>query len=329
MLFVRLICAVALLFGALRAEGQEKEPLQQIGAITLPGVEGRIDHMSIDEAGKRLFVAALGNNSIEVVDLKAGKAVRQLKGMEEPQGIAVLPDLGKLVVASGGDGAVRIYDLKSLDLLHIIKNLDDADNVRYDSAAKRVYVGYGKGTLAGIDPSTGQKVTDVKLAGHPESFQLEKEGARIFVNVPTARHVAVVDREKQAVLATWPLKDAAANFPMALDEAHHRVFIGCRAPGRLLVLDTDSGKVLASIECSGDCDDLFYDVKRARIYASCGEGFIDIFEQTDADHYRRTTKTRTAAGARTSFFNFDEGLIYLAVPHRGDQRAELRIYRAR
>jgi len=125
----------------------------------------------------------------------------------------------------------------------------------------------------------------VKLAKHPESFQLEQNGSRIFVNVPDAKQVAVVDREKRAVIATWPMEKFQANFPMALDESNHRLFIGCRKPARLVVLDTDTGKPVTDLAISGDIDDLFYDLIRTQLYLSCGEGFIDVIRQRSPDKY--------------------------------------------
>jgi hypothetical protein len=169
-------------------------------------------------------------------------------------------------------------------------------------------------------------LADIKLEGHPESFQLESQGHRLFVNVPTAHHVAVVDREKRAVVAKWPVKEAAANFPMALDETNHRLLIGCRKPAKLLVLDSQSGKVVASMDCCGDTDDVFYDAAHKRVYVSGGEGCISIFEQSDPDHYRLAETLKTAAGARTSLFVPQTGRLYLAIPHRLSQPAEIQVF---
>jgi hypothetical protein len=168
--------------------------------------------------------------------------------------------------------------------------------------------------------------TKVKLAGHPEAFQLEQNGPRIFVNVPTAHHIAVVDREKRKVIAKWPVKEAEANFPMALDEANHRLFVGCRKPAKVLVIDTETGKTVTAIDCCGDTDDLFYDAASKRIYVSGGEGYITVIQQTDRDHYAVAEKIPTAPGARTSHFDPGAARLYLAVPHRGDHAAELRVY---
>jgi DNA-binding beta-propeller fold protein YncE len=205
---------------------------------------------------------------------------------------------------------------------------DDADNVRYDETAKKIYVGYGKGTLAVLDAKTGAKLADIKLAGHPESFRLETGGARIFVNVPGAGHIAVVDREKGTVAETWPLKEAKSNFPMILDEANHRLFVGCRGPAKVLIYDsTASEHLVADIPIARDTDDLFYDAGNKLLYVSCGGGSIEVIKQNDANHYQKLATLPTMSGARTSLFIPELKLFCLAVPHRGSQTAEIRVFK--
>lgn len=322
---IGLMLAAVLALAGCAAGEDSTDALQLVRSAPLPGVEGRFDHMAYDVARHRLFVAALGNNTLEVIDTQAGERVKEIEGLRYPTGIVVADDLGRIVVASGGDGKCRIYD-DTLRLLGAVDSLDDADNIRYDAAARRVYVGYGDGALGVIDPETMTRVASIALDGHPESFQMEADGKRIFVNVPTANEVAVVDREKASVIATWPVKEARANFPMALDEAHHRLFIGCRRPSRLLVLDTANGSLVASLACCGDTDDIFYDAARSRIYLAGGEGCIDVFAQDDADHYRKLGSVSTRAGARTMLYAARIDRIFLAVPHRGSQPAEIREY---
>ena len=300
--------------------------LKQVQTIPLDDVEGRFDHFAIDVRAKRLYIAALGNNSLEVIDTEAGKRIKSISGLREPTGVRVLSD-GKVVVASGGDGKLRAYD-KDLKLVATLDQLDDADNVRLGAQGKLVFVGYASGAIAIIDPQATRKIGQIKLDGHPEAFQLESVGSRIFVNVPTAKQIAVLDRNARSTLAKWPLADAQANFPMALDEASHRLFVGCRKPAKLLVLDIDSGKVVSSIDCCGDTDDLYFDRDAKRIYISGGEGFVSVIGQSDADHYTLLDRIPTAAGARTSIFVPETRLLYLAVPHRGEQKAELRVYQA-
>ena len=304
-------------------------PLVLVRSIDLPGVEGRIDHLAVDLDRNRLFVAALGNNSVEVVDLAAGTRTRSLGGFHEPQGLQSVQDQNIVAVANGGTGNLQIVSGATLQSVGTVPLSDDADNVRYDKSAKRLYVGHGSGALAVIDATNWHVLGTIPLAGHPESFQLESAGPRVFVNVPDAGHVAVVDRQAMKVLTTWPVVGAASNYPMALDEARHRLFLGCRRPAAMLALDTDSGKRVASVETVGDTDDLFYDSKRQRLYVSGGEGYIDVFQAADPDHPTRITRITTAAGARTSLFVPDQNRLYLAVPHRGAQTAQIRVYEAR
>ena len=303
--------------------------LEQVQAIALPNVSGRIDHMALDPEGSRLFVAALGNNTLEVIDLNAGTVTDKIKGLKEPQGVAYVPDANKLLVTNGDGDALDIYDAQTLTLLNQVVLGDDPDNVRFDATTGYAYVGYGTGNesaLGVVDVRTATKVTDISLSGHPESFQLEDGGQRIFVNVPTARHIAVVDRNKGSVVETWPLSNAMENFPMALDEGNHRLFVGARSPAKLLVFDTETGTLTTSLDSSGDADDIFYDTQNKRIYVSGGEGAISVFEQTDPDNYSLIDKVDTAEGARTSLFVPDTGTLYVAVPHRGSQQAEVRAF---
>jgi YVTN family beta-propeller protein len=308
------------------AYGQGNAPLRLAQTIPMPGVEGRIDHLSADVKGQRVFVAALGNNSLEVIDVAQGKRARSIPGLKEPQGIVYLPELDQIVVANGEDGTVRTIDAKSFMTLSSLMVGGDADNVRYDSNTGRIVVGYGDGALAFIDPKAHKIIGTTKLAGHPESFQLEKSRPRIYVNVPNANHIGVVDSSKQSVITTWPVGQFRANFPMALDEADHRLFVGTRNPAKLVVFDTESGKQITALDISGDTDDVFFDQENKRIYVSAGEGHIDVFGQSDADHYQPITKINTASGARTSLFVPDMHKLFLAVPHRGAQEAAVRVY---
>jgi hypothetical protein len=309
--------------------GQDSSSLSLIKTIPLPGVKGRFDHFAIDLKGRRLFVAALGNNSLEVVDLAAGKRLRSVAGLGKPTGVLFLPDLGRLFVACGDDGIFRVFEQGTLAPLKTIPGLDDADNVRFDAKTGLIYLSYGGGALAIVRAATEERVANIPLSAHPESFQLEKTGVRIFVNVPEAEEIAVVDRERRAIAAMWPIKDFKDNFPMALDEANRRLFVGCRTPARLVVLDTTAGKRVAELAISRDIDDLFYDAARRRLYASCGEGFVDVVEQLGADRYERRARITTRPGARTSFFSPELGEYYLAIPERGAESAEIRVFQVK
>ena len=322
-----LLVAAAVIFAMRSSSAQE--PLILVASIDLPRVDGRIDHLAFDTASQRLFVAALGNNTVEALDVKTGAHLKSLSGFREPQGIAVVPDAKLIAVANGQGAGVQLLNANDFRPEAMVRLGDDSDNVRYDASVQRLYVGYGGGALAAVSPTDARVLGEVKLAGHPESFQLERAGTRIFVNVPTAEQIAVVDRGVMKVVATWPVATAKANFPMALDEANHRVFVGCRRPAKVLVFDTSNGKEIGSFDIVGDTDDLFYDAARKRLYISGGDGYIDVFRNQDANRFTRLAHLATAAGARTSLFVPELNRLYLAVPHRGSQKAEIRAYEAR
>jgi hypothetical protein len=311
---------------ALRAA--DVSTLKLIQTIPLPGVKGRFDHLAIDVNGQRLFVAALGNNTLEVIDVAAGKRLKSAGPMSKPTGVLYLPDKNEILVANGNDGTLKVLNGSDYKIIQTVRGLDDADNVRLDAGLKQVWLGYGDGALAVVSAAPGKSLEPIKLPGHPESFQLEPNSDRIFVNVPDAKQIAVVDRKTRVVLGHWRMEKFQANFPMSLDTTHQRLFIGCRKPARLVVFDTAVGKPLADAEISGDTDDLFYDASRKRLYVSCGEGFVDTIEQSGPDTYHRISKMPTAAGARTSVFSPELNRFYLAVPERGSEGAEIRVYEA-
>jgi hypothetical protein len=325
---VAALIALAAIGGAQSRPVASVEPLELVRTIPLEKVEGRIDHLAVDLAKKRLFVAALGANSVEVVDLAAGKRVHRIEKMSQAQGVRFLPAPPRLVATTGGDGRCRFFD-DSLKEIGAVDSLPDADNVRFDAAANRVWVGCGSGDLVVIDPVKMVKVATIGLAGHPESFQLETAGKRIFANVPDARHVAVVDREKGKVVATWPLGDLTANFPMALDEPNHRLFVVCRKPAKVLVIDTESGRTLQSLDAPDDADDAFYDAARARLYVSGGVGMICVYERKPDGTWFIRASVPTAPRARTCLFEPETSRLWVAVPHAGAQKAELREFQVK
>jgi YVTN family beta-propeller protein len=307
---------------------QSPARLEREVEVPLPGVTGRIDHMAISPDGKRLYVAALGNNTVEVVDTARGSRISTIRDIAEPQGVRVLSG-GEVAVSSASDECVRFYSGEG-KVVQTIKDLPDADNLRLDEKAGLLYVGYGKGAVAAIDPVKREKVGEIKVGGHPESFQLESNGPRprILVNVPDTREIAVLDRTTGKQVATWKLEDAAANFPMALDEGHHRLFVVCRKPARLMVMDTESGRRVAEMPCVGDADDLFYDADLARLYITGGEGKLQVISQSDPDHYALLQEIETSPGARTSYWSSQERRLWVAAPQRGERQAKLLVFRA-
>ena len=307
----------------------ESAPLLLVQEIPLPHVEGRIDHFTFDAKRKRVIGAALGNNTVEVVDTFAGRGIHSITGAANPQGVVFVSELNKLFVANGADAKLRVYDGDTFKLLNTIDIGEDADNVRYDPAEKRVYVAYGgdeQGGIAVIDGATGKRLDDAAgLDAHPESFQIAHSKPVIYANLASKAKVVMIDRATHKV-TEWPLKSGKANYPMALDEADHRLFVVTRKPAQLVVLDTDSGATIASVPCVADSDDVYYDAARKRIYAPGGEGFLSIIQQTDADHYQALARVPTTVGARTGLWYEKRDRFYLAVPASSKQGAALWVY---
>ena len=323
-----LICCGALwvVTGLVQAAGQAMLELE--ATIPLPGVKGRIDHFTIDTKRQRLFVAALENDTVEIIDLNRNRHERSLTGFGEPQGILYLPDQDRIYVANGKADRVDILEASSLAVRKRLE-AEDADNLRFDQKGRIVLVGYGKGALRMLDPTTEEAFGDIKLPGHPESFQLEEAGPRIFVNVPTANQIAVVDRLNRSVVAKWDTPGARANFPMAFDEASRRLFVGARTPAVLLVYDTLTGRVVAKLPIGQDTDDVFFDPVRKRVYVICGEGRMDIFSQEGPDRYSLAGSVQTAPRARTGLFVPGTDKLYVAAPAAGSSPARVLAYRVR
>jgi DNA-binding beta-propeller fold protein YncE len=307
----------------------EKAPLLLVQEIPLPNVEGRIDHFTFDAKRKRVIGAALGNNTVEVVDTFAGRDIHSITGAADPQGVVFVGDLNKLFVANGTDGKLRVYDGGSFQLLNTVDIGEDADNVRYDPVEKKVYVAFGGdegGGIAVIDAATGKRLEDAaKLDAHPESFQIATSKAIIYANIATKAKVAVIDRATHKV-TDWLLKAGRSNYPMVLDEVDHRLFVITRRPAQLVVLDADSGATVASIACVNDADDVYYDARRKRVYVPGGEGFISVIQKIDADHYQPLAKISTTVGARTGLWYEKRDRFYLAVPASSKQGAALWVY---
>jgi DNA-binding beta-propeller fold protein YncE len=306
-------------------------PLVLTGAIPLPNVKGRIDHFGWDPTHNRLVVSALGNNTEEIIGIGAQTLVHTISSVPTPQGVAYSPETNKLFVGSD-EGKLYVYDGTTFDPITSIDFGDDVDNLRYDPAEKRLYVGYGDektGAIGMVDASSNKRLDEeFKLGAHPESFQLAASGSNIYVNLPDLKQIAVVNRSTHSV-TRWPIS-FESNFPMALDETDHRLFVATRTPPQLAVFDTSSGRLAATLPAVQDSDDLYYDSARKRVYIPGGEGYISVFQQEDADHYKLLTKVQTAIGARTAGYfgkgkkGFDR--FYLAVPARADRGAEVWIY---
>jgi DNA-binding beta-propeller fold protein YncE len=292
--------AVAICVGVDKAWATDETALVLESKLPLGDVRGRIDHLAVDLKRKRLFVAELGNDSVGVVDLAARKLLRRITGLKEPQGVGYVASVDALYVANARDGAVRIFNGEDYAAVGRIDLGDDADNIRVDPATNAVLVGYGAGAIAQIDPITRKKTADIPLGAHPEGFQLAAGTNQIFVNLTNRRSIAVIDRASGRQSATWATGDLAGNFAMALDEAGRRVVVVFRNPVRLGVFAMSSGEKVAERDTCGDSDDVFVDAKRNRVYVSCGDGHIDVFDAEGA--YGRLARIPTEPGARTSLF---------------------------
>lgn len=317
------IATVLLVPGATAARAADALPVLE-GKISLGAVTGRIDHLAIDLPRKRLLVAELGNNSVAVVDVAKRQLVRRIEGLHEPQGLAYAAKADLILVANAGDGSVDLFHAGDLSRAGKQAVGSDADNVRVDGP-DRMMVGYGDGGLAVLDAASGKKLADIPLPAHPEAFLLDPDGHRVYVNLPAAHRVAVVDRTNGKTVAQWA-PDAGGNFPMALDPTGSRLFVGFRAPASIGMFDTRTGKPLGRVPTCGDADDVFFDARRQRLYVSCGEGFLAVLN-TSGTTLAELSRIPTRPGARTSLFVPSVDRLFVAVRANGAEPAKLWVFR--
>lgn len=311
-----------------RAAGLETASLRRVQTIPLAGPTGRLDHMAVDPVHRRLFVANMPNSSLDVVDLVQGKLIKQVPGQRGIQGIAYAADLD-LILVGNGSGELNLFNGRDYHLLKSMHPGDDCDNVRYDSRTRRAYCIHAPRSLAVIDASTRTLVQEIPLPADPESFQLERGRPRLYLNTPSPSQVVVIDTVTGSVQKVYRLTRGGANFPMALDEAHHRLLVGCRRPPLLDVLDTETGREVASVTIPGDTDDVWYDAEQQRIYVSCGEGYLAVLRQSEPDRYEIVSRVRTQRGARTSLYDADSHRLYLLVPrHAGSAAPEVWVFQS-
>ena len=317
-----------LLIGSGRvAQAAESTPLVLEAKIPLGNVQGRIDHLAIDLERQRLYVAELGNDSVGVVDLKERRVLRTVSTFLAPQGIGYEPLTDAVYIANGGDGSVRLLQGRNLEPLGRIDLGEDADNVRVDATHRRVVVGYGHGALAVIDSESRKKIADITLKADPESFRLADDGRRVFVNLPDAHEIAVVDLLRQKQIASWSTQELNSNFPMILGDAERELWVVFRRPPKLVAINTATGARIATLDSCADADDIFFDAKRRRLYVSCGAGYVDVWEKRGAD-YTKIAQLTTPAGARTALFVPELDRLYLAVRATPNERAAIWVYHA-
>jgi hypothetical protein len=296
-----LLTAVLACLGLQARAGETETPLALERTIPLANVSGRIDHMAVDLRRGRLFVAELGNNTVDVVDLAAARIIHRIDGLRDPQGIGYSPSSDVIAVANEGDGSVRFYKGEDFAPVGRVNLGNDADNVRLDPRSGKFLVGYGSGGIATLDPASGAVVSKAALPDHPEGFRVDQDGRRALVNVPDAGQIAAVDLMTGRQTATWRARGLRANFPMAWDEAQGIVAVVYRTPARLVLRESGTGSVKAKLETCGDADDVFFDDRRKRIYVSCGAGSVDVFQGVDGT-YRLADRVPTRSGARTALF---------------------------
>jgi DNA-binding beta-propeller fold protein YncE len=302
------------------------ELLQKIIEIPMPGVKGRIDHLDCNLREQLLYVAALGNNTVEVVDLKNKKILHSIKGLSEPQGIGYIPQHEEIFIANGGNGECYFFNGRSYEKTATIKLSSDADDVRYDSAERKIYVGYGDGGIAIIDADSHKQVGDIKLPAHPESFQIDKKLNLLFVNLPDAQMIGVIDLLQLKLTHKWERNDISANFPMALDKENHQLFVGYRHPAKLLVLDGTTGKENGLLSMTGDADDLYYDQASKEVFVSGGDGHINIFRKQGGNSFKQVANIPTRNGARTSLLIPELKLFVLAARADAGQPAGILVF---
>lgn len=329
----KLIVALILGFSISAASAESEVPLKLVQSIPLPDIDGRIDHFSIDVKGRRAFLAALAKNTVEAVDLKAGRVIRTLPGFAKPQGVCFVPELNKLFVATGMDGALKMLDGTTLQVLHTAHVSLGADAIGYDPRSKYLYVGSGggdankeTGDLTVFNAVTGAQVAAIVTDAHAGASVVDKRGRHLYVLVPEKAQVIVFDRKTHATVAKWTIPGVQKNVALDLDAKNHRLFLGVRNPASVVVLDSNSGAVVASIPTVATLDGLFYDPATRRIYTTGGEGFVDVTQQIDADHYERIARIPTGPNARTSAFVPEWRRLYVAVPRDKDRGAELRAF---
>jgi YVTN family beta-propeller protein len=293
--------------------------------IPLGEVRGRIDHLAVDLARNRLFVAELENDTVAVIDLDTYKVMQVISGLNKPQGLGYHAATDTLYVANGGDGTAAVFRGDDYREITRIPLGGDADNVRVDAVDNRVFVAYGQGALAVIDPASRNKVTDIELKAHPESFQLDRSTPRIFLNDPANQAIVVVDRAAGKVVANWPT-GSGTNFPMALNDRAGHVVVAFRNPAKLGAFSMHDGAPVATVDLCADADDMFVDAKRERVYVSCGDGYLDVFD-TRVNAYRRINHIATISGARTSLFVPELDVLFIAARATASQPAAIWMFR--
>jgi DNA-binding beta-propeller fold protein YncE len=324
---------IALLFlGVSSVSAQAPMPLTLQRTMVLSGITGKFDHFAIDETGNRLFAAAEGNQAVAIVNLGTGQLIQSLSGLRKPHGLAWVPATQSLYVSDGALAELRVYKGSPLALAGTIKLSEDADDMVFDNASHLLFVGHG-GTdsanparIAIVETDSFSLVANVPVATHPEGLAADSKGGRIFTNLADLSEVAVIGTARKSIEGKWKLSKAAQNVPIAFDSEHQAVFVACRNPGSLIMLDATTGKEIASQPAGGKADDLFYDAELHRIYLISGAGEVDTYQVDSGKTLHSLEVLHTALGARTALFVPSHNLLYLGVPATADHPGEILVY---
>lgn len=331
-----LSCSLTTMTRASSAAADAPAPLQLLHEVPLPGFTGDFDHFAVDEKGGRLFLAGEDHKTVEVFDVQSGKRIKSITGFGAPHSIFYLPETDRILVTDGDKGSIQFLRGTDYTVVDHIDGLAGADSARLDAAAQILYVITGGKDVpldysffVAIDLRTNKKIGELRFEdNHVEALALESSSSRAFINITDKQEVAVVDRKAMKLLARWPVSAAAENSPMAYDEAHHRLLIVCRKPGQLVVMDSDNGKIVASLPAAGRSDDIAYDAEKGRIYVPGGEGYISVFQQQAPDKYELLAKVTTEPGAKTCLLAPKLGRFFVAVsPGETKAMAKVLTYR--
>jgi DNA-binding beta-propeller fold protein YncE len=313
----------------------EREPLRLLGRTEVPGFDGDFDHFAVDVKGNRLFLAGEEKGTLEVFDLASGRHLKTIPGFEEPHAIHYMPDTNRLIVTNSGDGMTKVLDGKTYAITGTIPLTPGADVMGYDPSTGRAWIVTGgknastkmKHTIVSeIDPASGRRLGDLTFdTDFTEGIAAEQKGNRLFINVAGKHYVAVVDKRTRKVIGTWPIKEGENNAPIGLDEEHKRLFVVTRKPFKLVVLDTDTGKSVASFEAPKRTNELLFDKANHRIYLA-GDDYVAVFRQKDPDHYDEVARVKSDVGAKTAFLVPELNRLYVAVAGKSPVKAAVLRY---
>ena len=325
--------ALALLTSSIDARGAELPPLERVGTIALRGAVGGLDHLALDTKRGRLFVANTANDSLDIVDLKAGTLLKQITGQGRIRGVTYSPEVNRIFVGNGDGGVCNTFDGESYELLRSVSLGADADNVRYSPRTHRIYVVHADTELSVIDAKDFTLLSPIALPKSLGAFQLEAKRPRMYINAKDAGVVVAIELDSDRIINRFDVAPAGVNAALANDEPNHRLFVGCRRDPSLVVMDSDTGKDVDRVPIPGDVDDVSFHARNGRIYASCGDGAIAVIRRIGSDRYQALTPVATVKGARTSILDSEDGHFYLAVPRRADRpaqaHAEVWVYQVR